>query len=126
MFYIKEEERGFYPEEDLIIPGRYEVVIKPRETKEITFVASLEDNTEQIDSNKVFEEEINRLEKIIENTELIKQKSKLSKQDKDYNELVKYGFKNVDYFKSIIRADSYFAEHPEDGVRIPQTGEEIH
>jgi len=89
MFYIKEEERGFYPEEDLIIPGRYEVVIKPRETKEITFVASLEDNTEQIDSNKVFEEEINRLEKIIENTELIKQKSKLSKQDKDYNELVK-------------------------------------
>ena len=31
----------------------------------------------------------------------------------DYDELVKYGFKNVDYFKSIIRADSYFAEHPE-------------
>lgn len=32
----------------------------------------------------------------------------------DYDELVKYGFKNVDYFKSIIRADSYFAEHPEE------------
>lgn len=32
----------------------------------------------------------------------------------DYDELIKYGFKNVDYFKSIIRADQYFAEHPEE------------
>lgn len=32
----------------------------------------------------------------------------------DYDELVKYGFKNVDYFKSIIRADQYFAKHPEE------------
>ena len=32
----------------------------------------------------------------------------------DYDEIVKYGFKNVDYFKSIIRADSYFAKHQDD------------
>ena len=32
----------------------------------------------------------------------------------DYDELVKYGFKNVDYFKSIIRADQYFTKHPEE------------
>ncbi len=32
----------------------------------------------------------------------------------DYDELVKYGFKNVDYFKSIIRADKYFSKHPEE------------
>ena len=32
----------------------------------------------------------------------------------DYDELIKYGFKNVDYFKSIIRADKYFSEHPEE------------
>lgn len=32
----------------------------------------------------------------------------------DYDELVKYGFKNVDYFKSIIRADQYFSKHPEE------------
>ena len=29
----------------------------------------------------------------------------------DYDELIKYGFKNIDYFKSIIRADQYFAKH---------------
>lgn len=32
----------------------------------------------------------------------------------DYDELVKYGFKNIDYFKSIIRADQYFAKHPKE------------
>ena len=32
----------------------------------------------------------------------------------DYNALLKYGFKNVDYFKSIIRAGQYFAKHPEE------------
>ena len=32
----------------------------------------------------------------------------------DYDELIKYGFKNVDYFKSIIRANQYFAKHPEE------------
>lgn len=32
----------------------------------------------------------------------------------DYDELINYGFKNVDHFKSIIRADAYFAKHPEE------------
>lgn len=32
----------------------------------------------------------------------------------EYEEIIKYGFKNVDYFKSIIRADKYFAEHQEE------------
>lgn len=38
----------------------------------------------------------------------------ISDIQKDYDELIKYGFKNVDYFKSIIRADSYFSKHPKE------------
>ena len=38
----------------------------------------------------------------------------ISDIQEDYDELIKYGFKNVDYFKSIVRADKYFAEHPEE------------
>ena len=38
----------------------------------------------------------------------------ISDIQEDYDELVKYGFKNVDYFKSIIRANNYFAKHPEE------------
>lgn len=37
----------------------------------------------------------------------------ISENQEDYDELVKYGFKNVDYFKSLIRADQYFTKYPE-------------
>lgn len=32
----------------------------------------------------------------------------------DYDELIKYGFKNINYFKSIIRAIQYFKKYPEE------------
>lgn len=38
----------------------------------------------------------------------------ISDKDRDYKDLVDYGFKNIDHFKSIIRADRYFKEHPEE------------
>lgn len=37
----------------------------------------------------------------------------ISDIEEDYDELVKYGFKNIDYFKSIIRANKYFANNKE-------------
>ena len=55
MFYLKEEERGFYPEENLLVPGRFEINFKPRESKEITFVASLEHNADIVNADEVFE-----------------------------------------------------------------------
>lgn len=103
MLYLKEEERGFYPEEDLAVPGRYEITIKPKETKEITFVASLEKDIEGIDSNKVFKHEKERLAKIIDETALMISKSKLTKQEKEYNELLK---------DLIISADSFIINRP--------------
>lgn len=89
MLYLKEEERGFYPEEDLVIPGRYEVLIKAKESREITFVCSLEDNTEQIVAEKVINDEITRMKKIVEDSNLLINKTKLLKKEKEYNELVK-------------------------------------
>lgn len=89
MYYLKEDERGFDAEEDLIVPGRYEIYIKSKEEKVITFVASLEDNTEQIDSNEVFKNEISRLKKHIQDSGLIIEKSKITKSEKEFNELVK-------------------------------------
>ncbi|MBQ7410981.1 MAG: glycogen debranching enzyme N-terminal domain-containing protein [Clostridia bacterium] len=103
MLYLKEEERGFYPKENLAVPGRFEIVIKPRESKEITFVASLENDIEQIDSNKVFKQEKERLAKIIDETGLMISKSKLTKQEKEYNELLK---------DLIISADSFIINRP--------------
>ena len=107
MYYLKEEERGFYPEEDLVVPGRYEVSLKAKESKEITFVASLEDNTEQVDANKVFEEEIKRLQQVVDESDLLIKKSKLTKQDKEYNDLVK---------DLVIAADSFVIKRPAFGT----------
>ena len=36
----------------------------------------------------------------------------ISDVQEDYEALKEYGFKNVDYFKSIIRADNYFSRNP--------------
>ena len=41
MFYIEEEKRGFYPEENHVVPGVYEIEIEPNEEKELSFVCSL-------------------------------------------------------------------------------------
>lgn len=38
----------------------------------------------------------------------------ISDIEEDYQELVKARFKNIDYFKSIVRADNYFQKHPDE------------
>ena len=50
MYYIEEEKRGFYPEEDLGVSGVYEIDLLPKEEKDIYFICSLENNIEEIRS----------------------------------------------------------------------------
>ena len=50
MFYIEEEKRGFEPEENHVVPGRYEIEIEPNEEKEISFICSTEENIEELDA----------------------------------------------------------------------------
>ncbi len=90
MYYLKEEERGFFAEEDLCVPGRYEVTIEPKEKKEITVIVSLESDIENIEADEVFEKEAQRLEQIVKQTKLIKnKKTELTKMEKDKNEFLK-------------------------------------
>lgn len=83
MYYLKEEERGFFPEEDLCVPGRYEIAIKPKEKKEVAMIISLESDIEKIEANKVFEEEIQRIEEIVKQSKLVKTKTSMTKQEKE-------------------------------------------
>ena len=68
MFYIEEEKRGFYPEENHVVPGVYEVEIKANEEKEISFVCSLEENIEEKDVKEILEKEVYRIDEEIEKT----------------------------------------------------------
>ena len=47
MLYLKEEERGFYPKEDLLVPGKYEVEIEKNEKK---------GKTNDVDFDKLYQE----------------------------------------------------------------------
>lgn len=81
MFYIEEEKRGFYPEEDLFVPGRYEIEIKANETKEFTIVCGLEENIEEIEGKQIIKEEKARLDKIINDSKLINKTKSKSEQE---------------------------------------------
>jgi len=71
MFYIEEEKRGFYPEENHAVPGVYEVQIPAKTEKEIFFVCSLEENIEQKSVRRFINNEIIRLGEIFNESLLI-------------------------------------------------------
>ena len=58
-------------EENLIVPGRYEIELAPNEEKTITFVCSLEENIEEIDGKEIIKKEISRINKLIDKSNLL-------------------------------------------------------
>ena len=71
MFYIEEEKRGFFPEENHVVCGRYEIDLKPGEEKEVSFICSLEDNIEEIEPKYVIDSEIIIQHQLYNKSELI-------------------------------------------------------
>lgn len=76
MYYIEEEKRGFLAEENHIVCGRFEVELKPNEEKEISIICSLEENIEEININKLIENETKRINELIDKSELTKNNDK--------------------------------------------------
>ncbi len=71
MFYIEEQKRGFEPEENHAVPGRYEIEIEPNEEKEISFICSLEENIEELDVRTIITKEIVRFGEMFIKSDLI-------------------------------------------------------
>ena len=104
MYYIEEEKRGFYPEEDLIVTGRYEIDLLPKQEKDICFICSLENNIEEIDIKKVIDSEIVRINNLIIKSNLIDIKKETeSNADKEYRKLIE---------KYIIASDNFIVYRP--------------
>ncbi len=87
MFYIEEEKRGFFPEENHAVCGRYEIELEPKEEKEILIVCSLEENIEETNINTVIDNEKQRIAKLVKESKLLDIKPK--NQDKKYQELIR-------------------------------------
>ena len=88
MYYIEEEKRGLGAIENHVVPGSYEIEIKPNEEKYVTFICSLEQNIEEIDGKDLINKEIIRLSSIMYNTDLLDEKKKESKNE-SYVDLVR-------------------------------------
>ncbi len=102
MYYLEEEKRGFYPEENLAVPGRYEVEIEENSEKEIKFICSLEDNIEEIDVKKVINDEIIRIRKLVLSSKLYDIKEE-TKYEEKYKELIQ---------EYIVAADNFVVFRP--------------
>ncbi len=83
MFYIEEEKRGFFSEENHAVCGRYEIELEPNEEKEVSIICSLEENIEEINVKKVITDEVKRIDNIIKNSGLTS-KTKNKELIKDY------------------------------------------
>ena len=90
MFYLEEENRGFYPFENHAVTGVYEIDIQPNEDKEISFVCSLEDNIDEINVKHMINNEIIRLNTIFNNSMLINNRNQdKSKYEQEIDEIKK-------------------------------------
>jgi len=99
MFYIEEEKRGFYPEENHVVSGRFEIDIKPGEEKEISFICSFEENIDEIDSEQMISNEIRRQAELYNKSLLIDNKNKnKTKQQLEDDELKRTFLTAIDNF----------------------------
>ena len=116
MFYTEEEKRGFDPEENHLVPGVYEIEIKSKQTKEISFVFSLEENIDELDVKQIIDNEVKRLNKYIDSTELIdNKKAKKTKKEKEQDEEIKeylIATDNFLVFRPAFRYHTIIAGYP--------------
>ncbi len=101
MYYMEEEKRGFFPEENHAVPGSYEIEIEANEQREISFICSLEENIEEINVRTVINKEIIRINELMYKAGFIEKKTditKISKEELENIEIKKYFLIAMDNF----------------------------
>ena len=107
MYYIEEEKRGFFPEENHAVTGTYEIEIEPKEEKEISIICSMEDNIEELNIKEIIKAEIERLENIVYDSNLTWKNPKDSKEELKEKEFIK---------DLVISTDNFVAYRPSFGL----------
>lgn len=100
MYYLSEEKRGLPSEENLVVPGVFEVKLRANEEKFITFVCSLEPIPQEMDGKNIINQEIARITGMLYDSNLLDSKKEYSDQ---YKQLMK------DY---MIASDNFVVYRP--------------
>ena len=116
MFYLEEEKRGFEPEENLSVPGRFEIQMEPGEEKEISFICSLEENINEKDARQIITDETIRLMNDSNNSLLIdNEKPNKSEEEIQKDNLIKTFLVAIDNFiikRPLFNTYSIIAGYP--------------
>ena len=108
MFYIEEEKRGFFPEENHIVSGVFDIEIEPNEEKNISFICSMEENIDEIDYKQVINNEIIRINNVYNNSLLIdNRKEHKTKEEQKRDNLARL---------FMIAADNFVVYRPNFGL----------
>lgn len=127
MHYKVEEERGFDCLENHLVPGTFEIDIKPNEDKVITFVCALDEsedlkfeNITDIDGEQIIKNELMRIKTEVKYSKLLiptrgeENSKKVNEMEIDlYNELVK---------KFIIASDNFIVYRKERNLHTTVAG----
>ena len=113
MFYIEEEKRGLYPEENHTVPGVFEIEIEPNQEKEISFICSLE-QIEEVNVKNIINNEIIRLNHIFNNSLLIdNRKENKTKKELEHDELIR---------EFLVATDNFIVNRPSFGLHTVIAG----
>ena len=108
MFYIEEEKRGFFPEENHIVSGVFDIEIEPNEEKNVSFICSMEENIDEIDYKQAINNEIIRINNIYNNSFLIdNRKEQKTKEEQKRDNLARL---------FMIAADNFVVYRPTFGL----------
>ncbi len=83
MYYVEEEKRGLDCEENLSVPGSYEIKIRAGEEKYVSFICSLEENIEELDGRNLVNQEIIRITSELYDSYLLEPKKQYTEEYKD-------------------------------------------
>lgn len=78
MYYLEEEKRGQGAEENLAVPGVFEIKLRANEEKFITFICSLEENIDELDGKNIINKEIVRITSELYDSYLLEPKKEYS------------------------------------------------
>lgn len=98
MYYIEEEKRGFFPEENHAVPGTYEIELEPEEEKEISIICSLEDNIDEVNAKDIINNEVKRLEELVYDSNLTWENKKDSQKRVEEKKFIKDLVMSTDNF----------------------------
>ena len=116
MFYMEEEKRGFYAEENHAVCGRFEIDLKPGEEKEVSFICSLDENIEETEPKYIIDSEIIRQHQLYNKSELIDNtivnKTKTQLEEDDLKKTFLTAIDNFIVFRPTFALHTVIAGYP--------------